>query len=65
MNKDKKPDLVVWTEEKGYYAKGLEYGTDLGAPAIKLDNVVGWKQIQSEKVNKIFAKKFKIGRAYV
>jgi hypothetical protein len=58
MNKDKKPDLVVWTEENGYYAKTLTYGTNLGAPSIKLDNVVGWKQIQSEKVNKIFAKKF-------
>jgi hypothetical protein len=58
MSKDKKPNLVVWTEEKGYYAKELTYGTDLGAPAIKLEDVNGWKQIQAEKVNKIFAKKF-------
>jgi hypothetical protein len=58
MSKDKKPDLVVWSEEKGYYAKTLTYGTDLGAPIIKLDNVGGWKQAQVDKINKIFTKKF-------
>ena len=58
MNKDKKPDLVVWNEENGYYAKTLTYGTNLGAPSIKLENVAGWKQAQAEKVSKIFAKKF-------
>ena len=35
----KKPDLVVWNEEKGYYAKELTYGRNIGAPAIKLDDV--------------------------
>ena len=58
MNKDKKPDLVVWNEENGYYAKTLTYGPNLGAPSIKLENVAGCKQAQAEKVNKIFAKKF-------
>ena len=58
MNKDKKPDLVVWNKENGYYAKTLTYGTDLGAPVIKMDNVGGWKQAQVGKVNKIFTKKF-------
>jgi hypothetical protein len=58
MGKDKKPDLAVWSEEKGYYAKTLKYGTDLGAPVIKMDNVGGWKQAQVEKINKVFTKKF-------
>jgi hypothetical protein len=58
MGKDKKPDLAVWSEEKGYYAKTLTYGTDLGAPVIKMDNVGGWKQAQVEKINKVFTKKF-------
>lgn len=58
MSKDKKPDLAVWSEEKGYYAKTLTYGTDLGAPVIKLDNVSGWKQAQVGKINKVFTKKF-------
>ena len=52
MSKDKKPDLAVWSEQKGYYAKTLTYGTDLGAPVIKMDNVGGWKQAQVEKINK-------------
>lgn len=58
MGKDKKPDLVVWNEEKGYYARTLTYGSNLGAPVIKLDNVDGWKQAQADKTNKIFTKKF-------
>ncbi len=58
MGKDKKPDLVVWNDEKGYYARSLTYGSDLGAPVIKLDNVGGWKQAQVDKINKVFTKKF-------
>ena len=41
--KKKKPDLVVWDEEKGYYSKELSYGSNVGAPAIKLEDVGGWK----------------------
>jgi hypothetical protein len=58
VGKDKKPDLVVWNDEKGYYARSLTYGSDLGAPVIKLDNVGGWKQAQVDKINKVFTKKF-------
>jgi len=40
----KKPDIVVWSEEKGYYAKELIYGTNLGAPVITVDDVKGWRK---------------------
>ena len=55
---DKKPDLVVWSEERGYYAKELIYGSNIGAPAIQLDDVGGWKKIQAQNANKIFTKKY-------
>lgn len=47
----KKPDIVVWDKEKGYYAKSLTYGTNSSAPAIKLEDVEGWKQLGAIKVN--------------
>jgi hypothetical protein len=58
MSKKKKPDLVVWDEERGYYQRELTYGTNLGAPAIKIDDVKGWKQNQAGSANKYFQKKF-------
>lgn len=48
---EKKPDVVVWDEEKGYIAKLLEYGTSNSAPAIKLDDVGAWKRQAAIKVN--------------
>lgn len=42
---DKKPELVVWSEERGYYAGQLTYGSNLGAPAIKLDDDELYQQI--------------------
>jgi hypothetical protein len=54
----KKPDLVVWDEERGYYPRELVYGSNNGAPAIKLEDVGGWKQIQAQNANKIFTKKY-------
>jgi hypothetical protein len=56
--KKKKPDLVVWDEEKGYYQRELTYGSNHGAPAIKLDNVTGWKDSQIHSVNKQFKTKY-------
>ena len=41
---EEKPDQVVWTKEKGYYQKGLTYGSNVSAPAINLENINGWKQ---------------------
>ena len=54
----KKPDLVVWSEEKGYYPRELTYGSNLGAPAIKLDDIKGWKQNQVGQVNNHFGVRF-------
>lgn len=56
--KKKKPDLVVWDEERGYYQRELTYGSNNGAPAIKLEDVGGWKQTQAQRANKVFTKKY-------
>lgn len=58
MEEEKKPDLVVWSKDRGYYAKELTYGSNLGAPAIKLDNVDGWKKNQAFEVNKQLKTRF-------
>lgn len=58
MSEEKKPDLVVWSKERGYYAKELTYGSNLGAPSIKLENVDGWKKNQVFEVNKQMEVKF-------
>jgi len=59
MSKEKKkPDLVAWNEERGYYSKELTYGSNIGAPAIRLDDIGGWKQGQAQKANKVFVKKY-------
>ena len=55
---EEKPDLVVWDNERGYYQKGLSYGSNVSAPAIKLDNVSGWKQSNADVANKNFKTKF-------
>ena len=40
----KKPDQVVYNEEKGKYDAALTpYATNLGAPAIVTDDVTTWK----------------------
>ena len=54
----KKPDLVVWSEEKGYYPRELTYGSNLGAPVIKLEDVGGWKKDQAMLANKHFEAKY-------
>ena len=53
-----KPDHIVWSEEKGYYAKVLPYGSDLSAPSIKLENVGAWKQSGITKINSYFDTRF-------
>jgi hypothetical protein len=52
------PDLVVYSEEKGYYARELTYGSNLGAPAIKADNISSWKQGNVLNVNEQFSTKY-------
>lgn len=56
--KRKYPDLVVYSEDKGFYSKELTYGSNVGAPAIKLEDVGGWKQIQAFVANKQFKTKY-------
>ena len=56
--KNKIPDNIVFSEENGYNANVLAYPTNVGAPAIKLDNVVDWKNIGIRNVNKEFESKF-------
>jgi hypothetical protein len=58
MKKKKKPDLVVWSEEKGYYQRELQYGSNIGAPSIQVDDVKGWKQIQAGEANKQFKSRY-------
>lgn len=57
MEKEK-PDNVVFSEEKGYHANILPYATTVGAPVIKTDNVVAWKNRSIHNVNKEFENKF-------
>lgn len=58
MAKRKKPDIVVWDEERGYYAKELTYGSNLSAPAIEIDDVKGWRQREVTNVNNQFQTKY-------
>ena len=56
--KEKKPDLVVWSEERGYYPRELTYGSNLGAPVINIDNVAGWKLASIQNVNTEFQARY-------
>jgi hypothetical protein len=58
MIKKDKPDNVVFSEEKRYHANLLSYSTNVGAPAIIMDDVVGWKSRGISNVNKEFENKF-------
>ena len=49
---EKKPDNVVDNPSI------LPYGSNVGAPAIKLDNIDNWKNIRVNNVNKQFKDKF-------
>ncbi|WP_264521050.1 DUF2452 domain-containing protein [Flavobacterium sp. N1994] len=57
MEKDK-PDNIVYSDEKGYHASILPYATNVGAPAIKIDDLVSWKSRGISNVNKEFENKF-------
>lgn len=58
MKAKKKPDLVVWDEEKGYYARELTYGSNHGAPVIKTNDVSTWRQSKVNEVNTQFKAKY-------
>ena len=57
MEKDK-PDNIVYSIEKGYHASILPYATSVGAPVIKIDDLVSWKARGITNVNKEFENKF-------
>ena len=50
--------MVVWSEERGYYPRELTYGSNLSAPAIKIDNVDGWKLAKIKDVNAEFEARY-------
>ena len=56
--KEEKPDNVVFSEDKGYHAHLLPYASNVGAPSIKTDDVVSWKNRGISNVNKQFENKF-------
>jgi len=56
--KNKKPDNIVFSEENGYNANLLPYSTSVGAPVIKIDDLVSWKSRGISNVNKEFENKF-------
>lgn len=56
--KKEKPDNVVYNKEQGYNANILPYGTSVGAPAIRVDDLVSWKSRGVSTVNKEFENKF-------
>ena len=57
--KKKRPDSVVFDEEKGYNAALLPYATNVGAPAIRLENISAWKQQGAHMVNHVLRTRFK------
>jgi hypothetical protein len=54
----KRPDNVVYSDEKGYYAQILPYASNVGAPVIKVNDVASWKVNGINRVNKDIASKF-------
>ena len=56
--KNEKPDNIVYTAEQGYNASILPYATNVGAPAIKTEDVVAWKTRGIHQLNKEFENKF-------
>ena len=56
--KSKKPDNIVYSETEGYNANILPYATSVGAPAIRMDDLVSWKSRGITNVNKELEIKF-------
>ena len=54
----KKPDNVVYSKTEGYNASILPYATNVGAPAIRIDDLVSWKSRGIQSVNKELSGKF-------
>lgn len=56
--KKKYPDNIVYDEKEGFNANILPYGSNVGAPAIKVEDIAVWKGVSVNKVNKQFSTKF-------
>lgn len=56
--KKERPDNVVYSDINGYNASLLTYSTNVGAPVIKVDDLVSWKSRGINNVNKEFENKF-------
>lgn len=56
--KKQRPDNVVFSETDGYNANVLPYATSVGAPVIRVDDLVSWKSRGINTVNKEFETKF-------
>ncbi|EIA10033.1 DUF2452 domain-containing protein [Flavobacterium frigoris] len=56
--KSKIPDNVVYSAEEGFNANILPYATNVGAPVIRVDDVVSWKSRGIDNVNKELGNKF-------
>ena len=56
--KKKYPDNIVYDEKEGFNANILPYGSNVGAPAIKVEDIAVWKGVSVNKVNKQFSAKF-------
>lgn len=54
----KKPDNVVYSVDSGFNANVLPYATSVGAPVIRVDDVVSWKSRGIDNVNKELGNKF-------
>lgn len=52
------PDNIVFSTENGFNASLLPYGTNVGAPIIRTEDVVAWKTRGIHQVNKEFENKF-------
>ena len=61
---EKKPDLVVFNEEKQLYDAAFKpYATSVGAPQIKMPNNGSWKNSQIYKANKHLKAKYETLKA--
>ncbi len=58
MKKRQIPDNIVYSDQHGYNASVLPYATSVGAPAIRVDDLVSWKSRGISNVNKEFESKF-------
>lgn len=56
--KKKYPDNIVYDENEGFNANILPYGSNVGAPTIKVEDIAVWKGVSVNKVNKQFSAKF-------